>query len=190
VVYLDTSAITAGFNGSVAITANGTLSVDNGATTVPINFSSNQVVTNGTTGAITNVNSTSIQSTGAASLSYTGTYDAFQILEALRDDLRNTRGLSQQDQLQSISQRLGELDRVRTNILQVVGSQSADLQNLQGMQSHLDDMQLQTRQLTSNVEGADLSQVVVNLQAQQNLLRLTLDTTAKIFEQNLADFLK
>ncbi|HLJ96551.1 MAG TPA: flagellar hook-associated protein FlgL [Gemmataceae bacterium] len=190
VVYLDTSAIAPGFNGSVAITANGTLSVDNGATKVPINFSSNQVVTNGTTGAITNVNSTNIQSTGTASLDYTGTYDAFQVLQALRDDLRNTRGLSEADQMQSISQRLAELDRVRTNILQVVGAQSADLQNLQGLQSHLDSMQLQTRQLTSNTEDADISQVVVNLQSQQNLLQLTLAATSKIFQQNLADFLK
>lgn len=190
VVYLDTSAITAGFNGSVAITANGTLSVDNGATTVPVNFSGNQVVTNGTTGAVTNVNSTNIRATGVASLDYTGTYDAFQILQALRDDLRNTRGLSEQEQSQSISRRLAELDRVRTNVLQVVGAQSADLQNLQGLQSHLQDVQLQTREATSNVEGADLTQVVVNLQAQQNLLRLTLSATAKIFDQNLANYLR
>jgi flagellar hook-associated protein 3 FlgL len=190
VVYLDTSAISAGFNGSVAITANGTLSVDNGASTVPINFTGNQVVTNGTTGAVTNVASTNIRSTGVASLDYTGTYDAFQILQALRDDLRNTRGLSEQDQMQSISLRLKEVDRVHNNILQVVGAQSADLQNLQGLQTHLGDVQLQTRQLTSNVEGADLSQVVVNLQSQQNLLRLTLAATAKLFQQNLLDFLK
>jgi flagellin-like hook-associated protein FlgL len=190
VVYVDTSTITAGFNGSVAITANGTLSVDNGATSVPINFSGNQVVTNGTTGAVTNVNSTNIRSTGTTSLDYGGTYDAFQILQALRDDLRNTRGLSPQEQSQAISQRLGELNRVRSNILQVVGAQSADLQNLQGLQNHLQDVQLQTRQMTSNVEDVDLTQVVVNLQAQQNLLRLTLAATAKIFDQNLTNFLK
>jgi flagellar hook-associated protein 3 len=52
-VFLNTTAITPGFNGTVSITANGTLSVDGGASSVPINFSSNQVVTNSQTGAIT-----------------------------------------------------------------------------------------------------------------------------------------
>jgi len=77
--------------------------VDGGATSVPINFSSNQVVTNGTTGAVTNVDSTNIRSTGTDNLNYTGTFDAFQSLIALRDDLRNTRGLSSADQAQALS---------------------------------------------------------------------------------------
>lgn len=190
VVFLNTTAITPGFNGTVNATANGSLSVDNGVTSIPITFSGNQVVTNAATGDVTNVDSTNIRATGTAGLNYAGTYDAFQILQALRDDLRNTRGLPETQQLQSISNRIGELDRVRNNVLQVVGAQSADLQNLQGLQSHVQDIQLETRKLTADVEGADLGNVIVNLQADQNLLRLTLATTAKIFDQNLLDFLK
>ena len=92
VAYIDTSAITAGFNGSVSLTANGTLSTDGGASTTPITFSSNQVVTNSQTGAVTNVNSTNIHQAGTDHLEYTGTLDAFQTLIALRNDLLNTRG--------------------------------------------------------------------------------------------------
>jgi flagellin-like hook-associated protein FlgL len=189
-VYLNTTAITPGFNGIVLITANGTLSTDNGATSVPINFSSNQVVTNSTTGAATNVNSTNIRLTGTDTLDYTGTADAFQTLQALRDDLRNTQGLPQQQQFQAISQHLTDLERVQNNILSVVGAQSADLQNLQGLQTQVQNVQLQTRQMASNVGDADLSQVLINLQGQQNLLQLTLATTAKIFDQNLLNYLK
>lgn len=190
VVYLNTTAISPGFNGTIAITANGTLSVDNGATTVLINFSGNQVVTNSATGAVTNVNSTNIRATGTDSLDYTGTDDAFQVLQALRDTMRNTQGLPPQQQLQAISQRLNDVERVQNNILQVAGAQSADLQNLQGLQTQVQNVQLQTQQMIGNVGDVDLSQVLVNLQAQQNLLQVTLATTAKMFDQNLLNYLK
>ncbi len=189
-VFLNTTAITPGFNGTVLITANGSLSTDNGATTVPINFSGNQVVTDSTTGGVTNVNSTNIRATGTNTLDYAGTNDAFQSLQALRDDLRNTQGLPQQQQFQAISQHLTDLERVQSNILSVVGAQSADLQNLQGLQTQVQGVQLQTRQMISNVGDADIGQVLTNLQAQQNLLQVTLATTAKMFDQNLLNYLK
>jgi flagellar hook-associated protein 3 FlgL len=189
VVYVNTTAITAGFNGPVSITANGALSVDGGATSVPINFSSNQVVTNSTTGAVTNVDSTKIRNTGTDDLSYTGTFDAFQSLIALRDDLRNTRGLSSADQAQVLSQSLSELQRVQEGILKVVGQQSADLQNLQSLGNQLSQVKLNTQQRITDLQGADVAQVVVGLQAQQNLLQLTLASTARQFQQSLLDFL-
>ncbi len=190
VVFLNTTAITPGFNGTVGITANGTLSTDNGATSVPINFSGNQVVTNGTTGAVTNVDSTNIRAAGTTWLNYTGTDDAFQALQNLRDAMRNTQGLPSSQQLQAISQSLTDLKRVQDNVLQVAGAQSADLQNLQALQTQVQNVQLQTRQAISNVGDADFSQVLVNLQAQQNLLQVALATTAKMFDQNLLNYLK
>ncbi len=189
-VYLNTSAITPGFNGTVAITANGTLSVDNGASTIPINFSSNQIVTNSTTGLVTNVNSTAIRRTGTNALDYRGTYDAFQILMGLRDDLRNTRGLTEAQRVDSLSQRLAELDRVRNGILNTVGEQAASLQNLEALESRLGDLQLEARKLTTELESADISDVVINLQAQENLLRLTLASASRLLENNLLDFLR
>jgi flagellar hook-associated protein 3 len=188
-VFVDTTAITAGFNGTVAITANGTLSVDGGASTVPINFSSNQVVTNSSTGAVTNVDSTNISTTGDDRLEYAGTYDAFQILMALRDDLRNKAGLADSDQTKAIAGRIGELDRVQTALLGTIGTQSASLQHLQNLQSHDQDMQLAAQKATSDLEGADISSVVVQLQQQQNQLQLTLAATARVMSVSLLDFL-
>jgi flagellar hook-associated protein 3 FlgL len=189
VVFVNTTAITPGFNGTSDITANGTLSVDGGASTVPITFNPNQIVTNSTTGLVTNVNSTNIRRTGSDSLDYTGSGDAFQVLMALRDDLRNTHGLTQAQQADALTQRLGELDRVRTGILNVVGEQSASLQNLDALQSRAQDLQLQTRQRTSDLESADITDVVINLQAQQNLLQLTLASASRLLNTNLLNFL-
>jgi len=188
VAFLDTTHIAAGFSGTVPITANGTLAVP-GGTPLAINFSANQVVT-GPNGTVTNVNSTNIRQAGSAGVSYTGTYDAFQILAALRDDLRNTRNLSPTAQLQSISGRIADLDRISNNIQGVVGEQSASLQNLSGLQSQVQNVQLQTKQLSGNISSADMASVVTDIQAQQNLLQATLDTTAQMFNDNLLNFIK
>ncbi len=189
VVFVNTTGITPGFNGPVAITANGALSVDGGATSVPVNFSSNQIVTNGATGAVTNVDSTNIRTAGSDSLQYTGTSDAFQALFALRDNLRNTRGLSASQQAQALSQNLAELDRVRQGVLKVTGQQSAGLQNLQSLNNQLSQAQLDTQKRITDLQGADIAQIVVGLQSQQNLLQLTLASTARMFSQSLLDFL-
>ncbi len=190
VVYVNTTAITAGYSGSVAITANGTLSVDGGASTIPINFSGNQVVTNQATGAVTNVDSTSIRTIGDTQLEYSGTYDAFQILMSLRDDLRNTAGLSDGDQTAAIAGRLSELERVQNSLLGTIGQQSASLQHLQNLQGSFQDAQLAAQKVTADLEGADISSVVVQLQAQQNQLQLTLASTARVMSVSLLDFLR
>lgn len=188
-VFVDMSAITPTFSGNVGITANGTLSVDGGASSIAINFSNNQVVTNSTNGAVTMIDSTNVLRTGTDNIKYTGTFDAFQILISLRDDLRNTRNLSSGDQIAAIQGRLSELERVHTDILNVVGEQSTSLQNLDGLETRVRDIKLETRKFISDLEGADITEVVTNLQSQQNQLRLTLAAAARLFDQSLLDFL-
>ena len=190
VVFVDASAITAGFNGTVAVAGDGTLSVDGGATSTPITFSSNQVVTNSLTGAVTNIDSTNIVRAGSDHVEYTGTFDTFQILQALRDDLRNVRGLSAAEQASAVAGRIGELERVRTNVLGVVGEQSASLQNIESLDQHISAVQLQTKELIGNIQGADISSVVLNLQQQQNLLQLTFSATSRLFDLSLLNFIK
>lgn len=190
VVYVNTTAITPGFSGDVALTGNGTLSVDGGATEVPIDFSANQVLTDSTTGAVTNVNSTAIARTGADHIDYGGTYDAFQILIALRDDLRNTRGLSENDQAQAISGRVTELERAHTSLLDAVGKQSVSLENLDSLESRIKDVQLNAQSLNADLNSVDLSQAVLGLQNEQTLLQLTFASAAKIFDTSLLDFLQ
>jgi flagellar hook-associated protein 3 FlgL len=189
-VFLDTTAITPGFSGNVAITANGTLSVDGGASTTPINFSGNQVLTDSQTGAVTNIDSTNIRQTGSDAISHSGAYDVFQILGTLRDTLRNSQGLSSSQQATAVSQTLQELDRVHISVLNVVGQQSASLSNMQALDQHIQDVQLQTTQKISSVQGVDMSQVAIGMQEQQNLLQATLYSASRILNLSLLDFLK
>ncbi|MFO0968404.1 MAG: flagellar hook-associated protein FlgL [Gemmataceae bacterium] len=189
IVHLDTTAITPGFSGTIALTANGTLSTDGGASSVPITFAANQQVTNSVDGGVTNVNSVNIRTTGTEALDYTGSADAFQALIELRDDLRNKRGLTEPEQIAALSAQVSELDRVRTNVLTTVGEQSSSLENLDNLESHLQDLQLTTKKLISSLEDVDISQVVIDLQNQQNLLQATLGSTARLMSVSLLDFL-
>ena len=65
-VFINTTAITPGFNGNVDITAAGTLSTDAGTSETVINFSANQIVTNNQTGQVTNIDSSAIRRVGVA----------------------------------------------------------------------------------------------------------------------------
>jgi flagellar hook-associated protein 3 len=188
VAYLDTTNIAAGFQGSVPITADGTLSVGNGPA-VAINFSGNQVLT-GADGTVTNVDSTNIRQAGTDTITYGGAQDAFQVLQGLRDDLRNTRNLTSTAQLQSLSNRIGELSQVDNNVVRVIGQQSASQQNLVRLQSQVQDVQLETKKLSGDVQSADIASVLTNLQAQQNLLQATLLATAQTFNVSLLNFIK
>ncbi|HZT79991.1 MAG TPA: hypothetical protein VFA26_07215 [Gemmataceae bacterium] len=115
--------------------------------------------------------------------------DAFQALVNLRDDLRNTRHLPADQQIASISSRIGEIDAAQGTVLGVVGEQSASLQNLDAVEQRLQDFQLNARERVSNTQGADISTVLINFQSQQNLLRMTLAATAQINQVSLLDFL-
>lgn len=190
VVFLDTTAITPGFSGTVDLTADGALSVDDGVTEVPLTFSANQQVIHGATGAVTNVNTTAVRRAGVESVEYQGTGDVFQTLIALRDDLRNVRGLTESQQIETLSRRIAEVDRVRSSILDVVGEQGVSLQNLEGLETRAQDVQLELRKLTTDLEGVDLTEVVLDLRAQENLLQLTLAASARLFDQSLLDFIR
>jgi flagellar hook-associated protein 3 len=192
VVYVNTTAIAPGFSGTVDITANGTLSTDGGATTVPIDFSSNQVVTNSLTGGVTNVNSTNISAPGTDQVEYQGTFNAFQALIALRDALNNTQGQSSTDQATTISNLIGQLQTAQNGLLDSTGAQSATLSQLTSMQTNFQAVQLADQQTTTTLQGADVTQVVVQLQAQQNLLQLTLSAAAETLNSSttLLNFLQ
>jgi flagellar hook-associated protein 3 len=190
VVYVDTTAITPNFNSNVAITSNGSLSIDGGATTTPITFSANQSVADANTGAVTWVDTTKIQRTGSALVSYPGTSDAFSALISLRDDLNNVNHLNGADQIKAISNDMSELDTASQQVLKAQGTQSAALQSLSSLQDQLQNLQLSTKETISNEGSADITDVVVKLQAYQQSLQLALMSFVQISSTNLLNYLK
>ncbi len=190
VIYLDTQNITAGFNGTVDITATGSLSIDDGATTLPIDFSGNQIVTDSITGKITNVDTSGLKYAGIEHLEYTGSSDVLATLTQLRDELRNVRELPLSHSNDTLLRLQSELNAHADNIIGVVGKQSVELESLAALENRNRNFFLELSAITSEVESADMADVIVQLQTEQNLLEYTFAVSSGILNLNVLDLLR
>lgn len=189
-VFVDTTAITAGFNGAINITADGTLSIDGGATVTAIDFSANQVIIDSSSGKMTTINSTDIAYTGDDYLEYPGTANVFQTVFELTQDLRGTRGLDSSQLADSLGRKLGELDRLSDQVLLNVGIQSTTLQSLEQLKFRNQDLAVEAETLQSNLQSTDLAEAIMRLQNEMTLQQYTYTVASQILSQRLLDFLQ
>lgn len=187
--HLDMSGIAAGFNGDVDILANGNVSIDGGATSVPIDFSSNQQLVHGATGAALNVDTSNVTRTGVDLYDHPGAANLFDAMIALRDDLLNKRGTSESEYQEQVTLHLGELERLGDHLLDHVGEQSVMLENLDSSQTLAEDIRLETKVSQSRLEDVDATAVILDLQAAQSVLETTYAATAAIFNSSFLDYL-
>ncbi len=189
-VHLDFTAITAGFNGNVDVTSTGQLSVDGGITQLAIDHSANQVIVDSRDGTVTNVDSSQIRSTGVEEIDYRGTSDVFAALAELASDLRNERGLTVEEFKQSIVRRDEDLERHAEQVLSVIGEQSVSLEALVSLSERNQTYQLELQSAAEDLEAADLTEVIVRLQQEQNLLQYSYAASSTVLAQNILDFLR
>jgi flagellar hook-associated protein 3 FlgL len=189
IVSVNTQSIAHGFNGTVNLTSDGTISSDGGTTTTPIDFSTNQVITNGATGAVTNVDSSAIRKAGTNEVDYQGTFDVFQTLVAIRDTIKNSQGLNATDRSARLTRQIAELDRLNTAITIPLGQQAVQSQFISNLQDRTTNLQTNLAEATSNLQSTDMATAIVDLQQQQNLYQAGLQITAKINTLTLADFI-
>lgn len=189
-VYLNTTAITPGFNGSVDITATGTASIDGGLTTIPLDFSANQTLTDSRDGSVVHLNTAGVTRTGTDQLEFPGTADAFAAIINLRDDLLNSRNLSAGAQSEALTRRLSDLNRVHSHILDVIGIQSVSIEQLDRLQTRTEDLALAEKQELSDTVSADITAAVVRLQELQNLQQYTLAAVSTVLTPSLLDYLQ
>jgi flagellin-like hook-associated protein FlgL len=189
-VVLDMSNITAGFTGYVDITANGEMSIDDGTTFEAITFSDNQLMLHPDTNEATYVNSIGIRQAGTDYVEYTGTADAFQTLQDLAMDLRNSRNFNEGEWDKAISRRLGDLERIIDHFISISGQQSVTLQSLEAVEVRHEDVQLDTQRVISEIAATDTATAILTMQNTQNLLNLTYASSVRLMEQSLLDFLR
>lgn len=187
-VHLNTTAITAGFNGDIDLTAAGTLSADGGATEVPIDFTTTQSVTTAD-GKTTFVDSTGVKRAGVDNIEYAGVTNVFQALADLRDDLLNTRNLSPSEWQDSLTRRVDEVTRHQSQMLEVVGSQAQTLKTIEDIGSRVAELTLDAKARLSEVAATNVPEAAVALQEAQNLLQYSYAVTSKVFETSLLDYL-
>ncbi len=189
-VYVDASAITAGLNGTIDIESTGNLSIDGGATTTPITFTGNDVVTDSSNGGVVNIDTSAITRVGTDSLEFPGTNDVFNSVIALRDELLNTRHLSASDHAAALNRRLGDIERVQSHVLDILGVQSVTLQQIDRLKTRTEDLQLSGKIQYSDTVSADIAESVSRLQELTNLQQYTLAAVNKYLTPNLLNYLQ
>lgn len=189
-VYVDTTNITAGFNGTIDVEATGFLSVDGGASQTPIDFSANQSVIDSNTGNFVTLNTINVFKVGSNRLEFPGTSNAFEVLYELTEDLRNTREFSNQEIATALDRRLGELDAFSGQALHYLGEQATSLSALETLQFRIEDLELSVESQLSDLQATNIPEAVLRLENSQALLQYTYSVSARISSLGLLDFLR
>ncbi len=189
VAYVNTQNVTAGFNGTIDLTANGTLSIDGGATEVPIDFTSNQMVASSQAGIVRNFDTTQVKRTGTVGVEPSATSDIFQAVIGLRDTILNKNNLSGQELDDAFARRMADLESGSNHLLGIIGEQAVSLQTLDTTSKQMETMTLNAKTTLTDAQGTDYFSAVSQLQEQQMLLQFTLQSLALMNSVSLVDFL-
>ncbi len=191
-VYLDFSGATTAFSGAVTLTATGTLSLDGGTTTTPIDFTSGgQGIINSIDGSVTHVDSRNITQAGTDDVSYSGTFDVFSSLIAIRDALRTTGTAARIDAaLGQARQRLGDLEDAEDFVLAATSQAAGTSTRLSSLSDSLADMRIDLASRRSNVEDVDLADVMINMKEQEAVYQASLIVTSRLNSISLLNFIR
>ncbi len=119
-----------------------------------------------------------------------GTTDAFQILMNLRDDIRNTHGLSSTDRNAALSQHLEKLDDMTTGVLDALVTQGVQSELLSQWQERVSDLQISLQKQNDELESVDVAATITDLTQYQNLYQVSLSLIQQVNSLSLSDFLR
>ncbi|MEW4526339.1 flagellar hook-associated protein FlgL [Maioricimonas sp. JC845] len=190
VVYVDTTAIAAGFSGTVDLTADGTLSIDGGATEVPIDFSASQTVSDGDDGTFVRLDTSGVTRTGVDVVEYPGTTNVFETLTQLRVTILNADDLSSAQRDEQFGLRLADLERQGDHLLDVIGQQSISLQQLDRIELRTEDLMIEAETVRIETETTDFASTILKFQEEQTMLQYTLSSLARVFDVSVLDFIR
>jgi flagellin-like hook-associated protein FlgL len=181
VVHLDLSGIVAGFNGTVTLAGEGTLSLDGGLTSSAIDFTNaNQIAVDSRTGATLYVDARSIARSGVEVVRQSGSYDLFAALVELRDALRNSDGDSSDVQVIRIRDALAELAAGQDRLLGALATLGARMRLVESTSARAQEVDAILAGDQAGFEDADLAAASVELSAAELALQAGLAVSARI----------
>jgi flagellar hook-associated protein 3 FlgL len=176
----------------LTVTYDGTnyqVSIDDGASYVTADGSTNQAVKDSRTGKVLYVDTTGITSTGAELVQVPGTYDVFNTLISIRDSLQNDRNLSDAEVRQLWNDSVSSLEEVHNLLVQKESSMGSKIEFLSGLESNLETVKANTDNETSQLQDADIAQVAVDLTRYETLYEASLTVAGKLMSLSLLDFI-
>lgn len=187
-VHLDFSA----WDGSAVtgtVAGSGSISID-GTTWTALDLSSGDVeLSDATTGTIVHVDATGIVRAGTDLVTFTGTVNAFDVLQGLIDDLRDVHGLDDAELQDRLSARLPELDRNHDRLQLTQAVLGGRLAEVADVEERLEALDVDLRERISKLEDVDLADAVLELTRAEQTLQLAQATGARLLRTTLLDYL-
>lgn len=144
----------------------------------------------GATGTVLHVDLTGVRSSGEDVAQFAGAVNVFDLLAGVSADLRNDSGLPATQVNERMNLRLTELDRHFDNVLVAGGILGSRTQRLETTEGRMANAMVQISGLLSNVEDADFTEVVMDLQRAESTLQLTQATGTRLIQRTLLDFIR
>jgi len=189
-IFVDTTAVTPSLPPTtVSIAASGSLSIDGGLSSVPIDFTAdNQQVVSSETGQVLHVDSTGITRAGTEEVTYENTDTLFDALIAIRDILRDPN-LSSEEAGNRIREHLDDLDRAHSDLLTSLGDLGARHSRFDTTRNRLEDLDITVAGLRSQIEDADIAEVTLDVNRFQTLYQSSLMIASRINQVSLLNFI-
>ena len=185
-IRVDTRAVN--IIGAENLTVSAAMTIDGGATSIPVTFQADQTVTSSLTGAVTHVDTTGVGSAGAEVVEYTGTCDIFETLICLRDALRDGFGQDEPDQLSLLGQTLERINGAHDQVLMTAAQLGSRVRRIESTQNQISALRLTATESLSQTEDADVSELVVEMKAQENAFQAALAASARMNQLSLLDY--
>ena len=189
IAFLDLSGVTAGFNGTVDLRADGAIDFGDGSPAVAIDFTDSQPVINAD-GEVTVFDTSGVFETGTSQVQHDGSLDVFSTLISLRDNLLDgttDKSIPELDAILSFHH--DDLQKLSDHTLRVVGDQSTSLESLTYIRQRTENAELETQRMIGDLNNVDMAEAIVNLQNEQNQFEYTLATLPSILDLSLLDYL-
>lgn len=188
-MYVDLSSLSASGVVTIDVHADGTMSLDGGETTVPIDFSTNQAITDPANGRVLYVNSSSVRRTGPEPVNVPGTYDIFNSLITARDVLLNKHQMPTNQQIDLLDS-VSETIKIATERLsQSMTTAGGKIQAMETLRTTQENIMAEADEQADLLEDADIAIVASQLARTQALYQMTLTVSGKLLSLNLMDFL-
>jgi flagellar hook-associated protein 3 len=189
-IFVNTSSITAGFSGDIDITATGSMSIDGGTTSTPIDFSENQQLIDSGDGSAVFLDTRKITRTGTDQLEFVGTADIFAAVNNLKLDIQNARNLSPSERSAALARRLEDLELIHDHLIDVKGIQGVAMEQLDRLSTRTEDLVLAEKIELNDTIAADFTQAVIRMQELTNLQQYTIAAVSRSLSTNLLNYLQ
>jgi flagellar hook-associated protein 3 FlgL len=191
IVHLDLRTAAAGYSGAITLGATGTLTMDGGATSTPIDFSSTVQALTAPDGGVVHVDASAARKAGSERVEYGGTTDVFTALLTVRDLLRVGGTDAERDAaLAAARQHLDTLSAGRDRALAALSDVAGATDRVEIVRERVEELRTELAGRRSLVEDVDLSDAVLRLNEAENVYQSSLLTAAKAGQLSLLNFLR